>query len=56
MKLQRTYNFVKTEDEAIAFCNDFNTKHKGWCRHRATYTPWESADGRTHLFVVWYWR
>lgn len=56
-KYRRTFEFVKTEDEAKTFCNRENATGTYYKRknHKAIYTPWSSQDGKEHLFVCWYY-
>ena len=56
-KYHMDFIFVKTEEEAIVACANFNHWATPYCRrkHPAHYTPWTSQDGTRHLFVVFFW-
>lgn len=56
-RLQMTFEFVDTEEQAIKMCNRINSEANSYRRKNkpARYTPWDSQDGRQHLFVVIYW-
>jgi len=49
-RLQSTFEFFDTEEKAIAF----EKTQKRW--RRGAVTPWDSKDGKEHLYVAWYRR
>ncbi len=57
--MNRRYNlwyiFADTEAEARAICERENSTGTAYKRkhHPAAYTPWSSADGTEHKFIVW---
>lgn len=57
MKKQYTFEFTKTEEQAINLCNRINKRQNYYMRkhHPAHYTPWSSQNGKEHLFVVFYY-
>lgn len=49
------YIFARTEQEAREICQRENSTGTAYKRkhHPAHYTPWDSSDGKEHLFIVW---
>lgn len=49
------YIFADTESEAREICESENSTGTYYKRknHKANYTPWDSADGTEHKFIVW---
>jgi len=56
--LTRTFEFVETESEAKELCKTIQKNQNSYrkAHHKPSYTPWNSSDGKEHLFVVWYAR
>lgn len=53
-RYRRTFTFVDTEEQAIAFCNKENKNRYIRQHHKATYILWTSKDGLTYKYIVWY--
>ena len=55
-KLQLTFKFVDTEQQALDLCATIQANQNAYRRkhHKPSYTPWESQDRKEHKFVVWY--
>ena len=47
---RKTFEFFSTEQQAAAFVAARKKQ-----RRKAHMTPWRSADGREHKFIVWYY-
>lgn len=47
---RRTFEFFSTEQQAAAFVAARKKQHR-----KAYLTPWTSADGTEHKFIVWYY-
>lgn len=47
--------FTDTEQQAREICERENSTGTAYKRkhHTAHYTPWASADGTEHKFIVW---
>lgn len=54
-KYNPRFYFVDTEAEAAKACETENNRGTYYKRkhHTAHYTPWTSADGKEHKFIVW---
>jgi len=55
-RLQLTFDFVDTTEQAQSLCEKRNKESSRYCRRKypAHYTPWISSDGNEHKFIVWY--
>ena len=56
-KYRYTFDFVKTEAEAVKRCEQINKGSTYYMRkkHPAHFTPWAANDGSFTGFVVWYY-
>lgn len=56
MRSGTTFKFCKTEEQARRLCAEINATQSRYMtkNHPAHYTPWDSADGTEHLFIVWW--
>lgn len=56
-KYRYTFDFVKTEAEAVKMCEQINKESTYYMRkkHPAHFTPWAANDGSFTGFVVWYY-
>ena len=57
-RYHKTFEFKNTETEARFFCELKKLEMTPYMRRAGyvpTYTPWDSGDGKEHLFVVWYY-
>ena len=54
--LRKTFQFVDTEKEALDLCKSIQKRQNSYRKqfHKPHYTPWNSQDGKQHLFLVWY--
>lgn len=57
-KYNKTFKFCNTEQEAREMCESINRAATRYIRTKrpAHYTPWSSADGKEHKFIVWFVR
>ena len=56
-RLQLSFTFCETEEQAKAKCAHFDSVSSAYCRKRypAHYTPWESSSPTDKArFIVWY--
>lgn len=53
-RYKRTFKFFDTEEQAITFCDKENQDYYIRKNHTASYTPWESKDGKENKFIAWY--
>lgn len=53
-RYRKTFQFFDTEEQAQVFCDKENQNYYIRKHHKASYTPWNSADGKEHKFVAWY--
>jgi len=55
-RLQLTFKFLDTEEQAQLFCDAINKESSHYCRTKypAHYTPWTSSDQTEHKFIAWY--
>ena len=56
MRYRESFKFKNTEKQAIEFCDRMNKQATPYVRkhHPAHFTPWNSLDGKEHLFIAWY--
>lgn len=56
-RIQMTFEFKDTEEQAIAFCESINRSLSSYRRKKypAHYTPWQSSSPSDKArFVCWY--
>ena len=57
-KLEKTFTFVDTEEQAKQLCESIKQEQSYYRRkhHKPSYTSWSSSDQKEHKFVVWHLR